>query len=183
MDDDTHGRAVRINRDWDWEAEWRVRRRRNIPLFGIFLILLGLFLILNDYVTQAQVAISAFWVCLGVVLLVVWLRDGNHAALYLGAIMVALALSDLLTETNVVRGDGWGTLFLGIAAALIALIRVARGGGWGWQIVVAVPLILLGGAEVGSTYANADLNGLAVPILIILLGLIVISRSRPAAMH
>src|SRR5512142_2971532 len=164
MDDDTHGKAVRINDDWEWQAEWRGRRRPNIPLFGIFLILLGVFLILDEYVALAQVAGSVFFLCLGIVLLFVWLRDGNHAALYLGAIIVALSLASLLTETDVVRGDGWGTLFLGVAAVIVALTRAARGGGWGWQIVIAVPLLLLGGAEVGSTYSNADLNGLAVPI-------------------
>jgi len=50
---------------------------------------------------------SALFLALGIILLLIWLRDRSNLALYIGVFVTALALSDLL------NGAGWSTATVG----------------------------------------------------------------------
>ena len=84
----------------------------------------------------------------------------------------------MLASAHVIDGgEGWGTLFLGIAFLFIAGIRAAQRGGWGWQLVFGGLLVLIG----GSTMAR-HVDGLpghrqyAWPIVLIVAGLVLVMR-------
>ena len=166
-------RAVRID-SWGFETE----PRRGISMFGVFLIIFGLLLVAGTLFQAAQVGSSALFLALGIVLLLVWLRDRSQAALFVGIFVTALALSDLLTGLGVVKGDGWGTLFLGIGVLFAALVRFQARRSWGWVAVVGGLLCLWGGSEVASVYTGWDYGRLVGPVVVILIGVWLVTNTR-----
>ncbi|MGD0019451.1 MAG: hypothetical protein ABSD62_09390 [Candidatus Limnocylindrales bacterium] len=175
-DNDQPPRAVRID-SWGFETD-KPGGRSKVPLFGAFLIVFGLLLAAGQLFKVAQLGASALFLALGVILLFVWLRDHSDAALYVGVFVTALALADLLTGAAVLKGNGWGTLFLGIGVVAIAPIRARAGRNWGWPLVIGGLLCLWGGSEVATSYMNIDADRLVGPALLVLLGIWIVSRSR-----
>ncbi len=166
--------AVRLDQ-WGFDMG---RHQRRISMFGIFLIIFGLLLVAGSLFQQAQVGSSALFLALGIVLLLMWVRDRSDAALIVGVVVTGLALSDLLTGLGVVKGNGWGALLVGVGALIVAAIRASSRKSWGWAVVIGGLLCLWGGSEVASAYANYDLGRLVGPILLVILGLWIVSRSR-----
>lgn len=181
MRDDSRQRAVRID-NWGFSAEWE-ERRRGVPMLGLFLIVLGAVWGLGELVPQAHIGTSAFFLGVGIVFLVVWVKDHNHAALYLGVLLTALALSSVLSEAGQISGPGWGTLFLGVGLLWIAAMRAARGAGRGWQLLVGGAFTIWGAGEIAAHYLRVNTDGLGWPILLILLGLFIIGRTSPDWLH
>lgn len=171
-------KAVRID-SWGFEGSWGGSRRgRGVPLFGIFLIVLGLLLAGGQLFPQAQFTTSAFFLAVGIILVLVGVRDRNDLALYAGVFVGALALADLLSSSGVIQGQGWGKLFLGLGMMAIALIRSAAGRRLGWALVLGGLLALWGGSEVASANLSFSADRLIGPLLIVLLGVYIVSRSR-----
>jgi hypothetical protein len=113
------------------------------------------------------------------VLLFVGIRDRGDLALYAGAFVTALALSDLLNGLGLIHGAGWGTLFLGLGVMAIALVRSTAGRRWSWTLGIGALLALWGGSDVvASNINNFPTDRLIGPLLIVLLGLYVVTRSR-----
>ena len=99
-------------------------------------------------------------------------QPAGTSALYVGAIITALTLPDVLASANVIDGgEGWGTLFLGIAFLIIAAIRAVQRGGWGWQLVFGGLLVLTGSSTVARHVAGFPAIGqYAWPLALIALG-------------
>jgi hypothetical protein len=164
-DKDQPPKAVRIN-SWGFETD-TAGGRRSVPLFGIFLIVFGMLL-----------AAGQVFLALGIILLLIWLRDRSNLALYIGVFVTALALSDLLNGAGVVHGNGWGTLFLGVGVLLIALVRIRSGKSWAWAAILGALLCLSGGSGVATSYLNVDVDRLVWPVVLVLLGAWILFRSR-----
>jgi hypothetical protein len=169
-------KAVRID-SWGFDGNWP-GSRPGLPIIGIFLIILGLFLGAGQLFSQAQIGASAFFLALGLVLLIVGVRDRSDLALFAGVFVVALALSDLLHSLNAVHGSGWGPLFLGLGVMAIALIRSTAGRRWGWTLGIGVLLALWGGSDVAASYVDFPTDRLVGPLLIVLLGVYIVARGR-----
>jgi len=169
-------KAVRID-SWGFQTDSTAGRSR-IPLFGVFLIVFGVLLAAGQVLKFAQLGASALFLALGIVLLILWLRDHNDAALYFGLLVTALALSDLLSGAGVINGSGWGALFLGIGVLAIAPMRAREGRGWGWPLVLGGLLCLWGGSEVATNYMKIDADRLVGPALLVLLGIWIVTRNR-----
>jgi hypothetical protein len=171
-------KAVRID-SWGFEGSWGGNRRgRGVPLLGIFLIVLGLLLAGGQLFPQAKFTTSAFFLAVGIILAIVGIRDRSDLALYVGVFVGALALSDLLSSSGVIQGSGWGRLFLGLGLMAIALIRSAAGRRLGWGLVLGGLLALWGGSEIASTNLSFSPDRLIGPLLLVLLGVYIVSRSR-----
>jgi hypothetical protein len=166
--------AVRID-SFGFEID---QPRRGFSMLGLFLIVFGLLLAAGSLFQAAQLGANALFLALGLVLLLVWLRDHSETALVLGLIVTALAMSDLLTGIGVLKGDGWGTTFLGIGALLLAFIRARTGRSWAWAVILGGLLLLWGGSEVVATYSSVSLGRLVGPLLLVLIGLWLITRRR-----
>jgi hypothetical protein len=175
-DKDQPPKAVRIN-SWGFETD-TAGGRRSVPLFGIFLIVFGMLLAAGQVFKGAQLGASALFLALGIILLLIWLRDRSNLALYIGVFVTALALSDLLNGAGVVHGNGWGTLFLGVGVLLIALVRIRSGKGWAWAAIIGALLCLSGGSGVATSYLNVDVDRLVWPVVLVLLGAWILFRSR-----
>jgi hypothetical protein len=171
-------KAVRVD-SWSFDGSWPGARSR-VPLIGVFLIVLGLLLAAGQLFSEAQFGASAFFLAVGVVLVLVGFRDHSDLALYTGVFISALALSDLLSTVGVIHGGGWGTLFLGLGVMAIALIRSTTGRRWGWALGIGGLLALWGGSDVAAANLNFPTDRLIGPLLIVLLGLYVVTRSRGA---
>ena len=169
-------KAVRID-SWGFDME-KPGRRRTVPLLGVFLIVFGMLLAAGQVLKAAQLGASALFLALGIILLVIWLRDRSDTALYVGIFVTALALADLLSGAEVIHGSGWGTLFLGIGLVAVAPIRAREHRNWGWPLILGGLLSLWGVSVIATSYLNVDADRFVGPALLILLGIWIVTRNR-----
>jgi hypothetical protein len=171
--EDEHGQVHVMTWGWGRDAD----ERPGLPWIGIFLLIFGGLLLLQQLAPEVQAAGSLIVLALGAAFLVSWVTNRRSSALYVGAVLTALGLAAALSDAGYIAGEGWGTLFLGIAFVLIALIRAAQRGGWGWQAIVGGLLVVLGGSTVASHTAGlADVSRFIWPVLILLLGVVLLVR-------
>jgi hypothetical protein len=175
---DPHG-VVRVN-NWTYEGGWPPKRRSGISSLGLFLIVVGVLLAAGDFFPEARIGASAFFMGVGVVLIVIGMRDHNSLALYAGVFVTAIALANLVTGTGSVQGPGWGILFVGIGFVAVALIRSSAGKRWSWLLGLSLVLVLWGGAEIAASNWKLSSDRIFVPVLIVLLGLFFVTRSMRA---
>lgn len=158
---------------WEWTDIGGPRRGSRVPWFGIFLVVFGGLLLVQQALPGFREAGSVLFVAVGVAFLVSWAVNRGMGSLYLGSIITALAAPGLLEAAGVVGGPGVGTLSLGVAFLFIALVRAASRGGWGWQAGLGVILVAIG----ASSMAIPGFSDLVWPVLLLVLGVIVLVAS------
>jgi hypothetical protein len=166
--------------DGPWSWGHAVDDRPRLPWFGVFLVLFGGLLLVEQVVPDGRAIGSGLVVAVGLALLIAWIVNRNLWQLYAGAILTAVSLPSLLQDLNLIRGgQGWGTLFLGIAFLAIALIRAGARGGAGWQLILGAVLAFIGGIQVAEREIPnfPSLERLVWPALILVVGLLIILRS------
>ena len=157
-------------------------KRGGFPTLGVFLIVFGLLLVAGQFLTIAEAGIAAFFLAIGVVLILSGVRERSDFALFLGVFIAGLALSDFLTAANVIHKNdsGWGALFVGIGWVLAALWRFQWGRRLGAAFFFGVVFALWGAFQVAQTQLDFPTDKLVGPVLIVLLGVwIVARRLRP----
>ncbi len=154
---------------WEWGPD--DARRPGLPWVGIFLLVFGGLLLLQQLYPEARSAGSLVVLAVGLAFLIKWAIDRGTASLYAGAIITALAAPGVLNAAGVDL-DGLGTFCFGVAFLFIALVRFATGGGWGWQLWFGGLLAILGGVNMTSAAAG----GLIVPVALIVLGVVLLTR-------
>jgi hypothetical protein len=154
---------------WEWGPEGS--RRPGLPWVGIFLLVFGGLLLVQQVYPEFESVSSAFVLAIGLAFLVKWAIDRGTGSLYAGAIITALAAPGVLNALGI-EADGLGTFSLGVAFMFIAAVRAASGGGWGWQVWFGGLLALVGLVAISSpTGAN-----LIVPVLLVTLGAAMLLR-------
>jgi hypothetical protein len=155
---------------WEWGRE--EDRRPRLPWVGIFLIVYGALLLVDrltpNYLAQANLLVLAA----GLAFIILWLLRRGTFSLYAGAFLTASSVPGLIKGVGYDVGTGLGTLSYGVAFLFIALVRASRGGGIGWQAVLGVVLVALGGSEL----ALPDAASLVLPIALLAFGLILLTR-------
>jgi hypothetical protein len=112
----------------------------------------------------------------GLASLAAWLLRRNTIALYAGAFLTAVALPGTIEALGQPLGDGWGTLFFGLAFWLVAAVRASQGGGYGWQALYGAILVLIGGSEI----VRPELAAVALPLILVAIGVLLLVRGgRP----
>lgn len=154
---------------WEWGPE--DTRRPGLPWIGIFLLVFGGLLLVQQVFPDFESLGSGLVLAIGLAFLVKWAVDRGTGSLYAGAIITALAAPGLLNAAGV-QANGLGTFSFGVAFLFIAAVRAASGGGWGWQLWFGGLLALVGGVSVGSPAAS----GLIVPLLLVALGAALLLR-------
>jgi hypothetical protein len=154
--------------------------RRGVPLFGIFLIVLGVLLAAGQFFGVAAVGASAFFLALGVILLASGIRDHSDLALYAGLFVSSNAVAGLLTGLGVAHGSGWGTLLFGVSLVALALLRMRAGRRPLATLAFGLLFVLWGGLGVLAASLNVGLDRFIGPVLIVLLGLWLVSRAGRA---
>jgi hypothetical protein len=168
---------------WGWSE---FTDRPHLSWFGVFLVILGALLLLEQLVPGTRALGSGLVVAIGVALLVAWGVNRHAWQLYGGAIITAISLPSLLQDLNVISdSSGWGTLFLGIAFLFIGLVRAGTRGGVGWQFVVGGVLALIGGSQVAQQEIPnfPSLDRLFWPAIIVIVGIAVVLRGMGPRRH
>jgi hypothetical protein len=179
MDDDRYPASPGHVRTYTWRWGPDEERRPGLPWIGIFLVVFGGLLLVQQAMPESRGSASLIVLAAGIASLIAWAIRRGTVALYAGAFLTALALPgayEALTSTDI--GPGWGTVAFGLAFLLVALIRVTRGGGWGWQAFWGGILVLVGGSQV----AKPEVANLVWPLLVVVVGLVVLAGGlrRPA---
>jgi hypothetical protein len=152
---------------WEWGPDQA--RRPGMPWIGIFLLVFGGLLVLQQLYPQAQSVGSVLVLAIGLAFLIRWAMTRGTGSLYAGAIITALAVPSALTNAGLGR-EGVGTLALGVAFLFIALIRAMSGGGIGWQAWIGGLLAVIGGVSV----VQPQVGGLLVPVALVVLGVLLL---------
>lgn len=155
---------------WQWGPD--EQRRPGLPWIGIFLVLFGGLLILENSLPEYRDLGNVAVLAAGVASLLAWAIRRGSAALYFGAFLTAAALPGTLQGLGYELGSGWGTLFFGVALLAIALVRAAGRGGWGWQAIGGGALVLLASSEI----AIPEVGDLVLPALLVVLGILLLTR-------
>jgi hypothetical protein len=159
---------------WQWGRDQD--RQPELPWIGIFLVVLGGLLLLDralpEYVALGNVVVLAA----GLAFLLLWTVRRGTFPLYAGAFLTAASIPGLLEGLGIFVGEGVGTLCYGIAFLFIAAVRMSRGGGIGWQALIGVLLAALGASQL----ALPDAASLVFPALLVVLGIILLTRGREA---
>ena len=155
---------------WRWGPD--SERRPGLPWIGVFLVVFGGLLLveraLPDYRTLGNVVVLAA----GLASLVAWAVGRGTGALYAGAFLTAAALPGTIEGLGYPLSDGWGTFFFGLAFLFVAAVRAWRGGGWGWQALFGAILVVVG----ASRFAVPDVAAVALPAILVALGLLLLVR-------
>lgn len=157
---------------WEWGRE--EDRRPQLPWIGIFLVIFGGLLLIDRQIPQFLAAGNLLVLAAGLAFLVVWLLRRGTFALYAGAFLTASAIPGLVKSIGYNAPDGLGTLCFGIALVFIAFVRLSRGGGIGWQAILGGILVALGGSQL----ALPDLASVLLPVALVVLGLVLLTRRR-----
>jgi hypothetical protein len=163
-------------RSYTWEWGRDAERQPQLPWIGIFLVVLGglLFIdrLLPAYVSLGNVLVLAA----GLAFLLLWVARRGTFALYAGAFLTAAAAPRLIESVTNATYPGLGNLCYGIAFLFIAAVRGSRGGGIGWQALIGALLTALGVSQL----AIPDATSLVLPVLLVVFGLILVTRDRSA---
>ncbi|HEX7951429.1 MAG TPA: hypothetical protein VF494_13845 [Candidatus Limnocylindrales bacterium] len=154
---------------WEWGPEGA--RRPGLPWIGIFLLVFGGLLLVQQAYPELESAGSVVVLAIGLAFLVKWAIDRGGGSLYAGAIITALAAPGLI-EAAGFHANGLGAFSFGVAFLFIAAVRAASGGGWGWQLWFGGLLALVGGASITSSTAG----DVVFPLLLVALGAALLLR-------
>jgi hypothetical protein len=157
---------------WDWgTGRWGSdqERRPGLPWIGIFLLVFGGLLIVQQLYPESQALGSLLVLAVGLAFLIRWAVTRGTGSLYAGAIITALAIPPALTNDGLSR-EGLGTLSLGVAFLFIALVRLTGGGGLGWQAWFGGLLTLIGAVNL----LQPQVGGLIVPVALVVVGVILV---------
>jgi hypothetical protein len=162
--------------EWRWGPD--EGRRPGLPWIGIFLVVFGGLLLLQQALPEYRGLGNVVILAAGIASLVAWAIRRGTVALYAGAFLTALAAPGTYeAATGTDLGPGWGTLCFGLAFLFIAAVRAVQGGGWGWQLLWGGVLAGLGAVEI----AQPDVAGIALPLIIVAIGILLLVGSRNRA--
>ncbi len=162
--------------DWRWGPD--EERRPGLPWIGIFLVVFGGILLVEQALPAYRELGNAALLAAGLASLVAWVLRRGTIALYAGAFLTALALPGTIEGLQGRDlGPGWGTFSFGLAFLLIAAIRAWRGGGIGWQAYYGGILVLIGGSQI----AKPELAAVAWPLLLVVVGALLLLRGSGRA--
>ena len=157
---------------WEWGRE--DDRRPRLPWIGVFLVIFGGLLLIDRQLPAALLVSNLVVLAAGLAFLILWMLRRGTFALYAGAFLTASAIPGLVEGIGYNSPDGLGTLSYGVALLFIALVRFRREGGVGWQALLGAVLVALGGSQL----ALPDLAELLLPIALVVLGLVLLTRNR-----
>jgi hypothetical protein len=162
-------------RSWTWDDQ---DVRRGLPRIGVFLVVFGGILLIGQAYPGAHILGSALTTALGVALLASW-ATGRGWGLYPGLLITAYSLPGLLVDLSLVpAGGGYGTFLFGVGLLGVAAMRFGARRTWGWQLLVGAILGLAGGSEIAARLWTGfpGLGDLLGPLVLVLLGLVILSR-------
>lgn len=170
---DSHGRppgeppSTRVY-SWEWGPDGG--RQPGLPWVGIFLLVFGALLLIQQLLPDSRGIGSLIVLAIGLAFLVKWALDRGTGSLYAGAIITALAVPGIVEGALNREIDGLGTFALGLGFLFIAAVRAATRGGMGWQAWFGGLLVITGLAGM----ITPDVGGLLLPALLVVVGILLL---------
>ena len=159
----------------EWQTfEWSPRR--HIPILGIFLLLLGLALLV-DQLTPISLSAIFLGVLAGLFAAAAILWRARWAVTP-AILLVALFVPDVLGDLGVISGDGWTSVALALGFGLIWLIGRSQGRRRRWPLLLAVVFGLIGVTQLSDQVPWLPDLDVFWPLLFIGVGLVIVLDAR-----
>jgi hypothetical protein len=150
---------------------------RSFPWLAVLLLVLGIGLLIELLIPDLSFG-SLIILAAGLAFGAAWLFGKAVGATMPALVLTGWGLAGVLTDLEVLTGDGWGTLFIGVAVLL----------GWGlgryqharreWALWLGVILGLIGLADVSDTLPFDVSLTVIIPLAMIGIGSYLVLRSR-----
>ncbi len=158
---------------WEWGRE--EDRRPRVSWVGLFILIAGALLLVQQLAPSYFVATNLAVLAAGLAFVITWLIQRGTFPLYAGVFLTASTIPSLVESAGYHLGQGFGTLCYGVALLFIALVRLNRRGGIGWQAIIGALLVALGGSQLVLPSAAS----LVLPVLLVVFGVVLLTRDRP----
>ena len=159
-------------RTWTWDSS-----RRSFPWLAVLLLLLGVGLLIELLIPELSFG-SLIILAAGGAFLLAWLAGRIIGATVPALVLIAWALSRMATELEVVSGDGWSTLAVGVALVLAWGLGRYQRARREWALWVGLVLGLIGLADVSDTLRFGLDFAIIIALATIALGIYLIWRNR-----
>lgn len=150
---------------------------RSFPWFAVLLLVLGIGLLIELAIPDLSFG-SLIILAAGLAFGAAWLFGKVVGATMPALVLTGWGLADVGSDLGILPGDGWGTLFIGLAFLI----------GWGlsryqdtrreWALWLGAILAIIGLADVSDALPFDLSLTVIIPLAIIGLGLYLILRSR-----
>jgi hypothetical protein len=150
---------------------------RSFPWLAVLLLVLGIGLLIELLIPDPRFG-SLILLAAGLAFGAAWLFGKVVGATMPALVLTGWGLADVLTDLEVVTGDGWGTLFIGVAFLI----------GWGlgryqhvrreWALWIGSILGLIGLADVSDTLPFDVSLTVIIPLAMIGIGAYLVLRGR-----
>ena len=152
---------------------------RTVVWIGVGFVVVGVYLLLTLFIPDLGLLGSVVILVVGVSLLAGYFtaRRGGWA-LYIGAILTAVGVGQLVNAAAFLPRHGPTAIAIGIAFFGISWVRRSAGRGGGWEFRVGIVALAYGVLElaVGLLPGSPGLLDLLLPILLLVIGALVVSR-------
>lgn len=159
-------------RAWTWSSAGR-----SFPWFAVLLVLLGVGLLIELLVPELSFG-SLVILAVGGAFALAWLVGKMVGATVPALVLIAWASSRMAGELEILTGDGWSTLFVGVALLIgwgLARFQRARRG---WALWIGAILTLIGLADVSDALPFSVDIAIVIPLAIMAIGVYLIYRNR-----
>jgi hypothetical protein len=162
---------------WSWTGGRR-DGQTGVSWLGVLLVLLGVAFLINQVNRQISFT-SMFLLALGLAFGAAWLVGGWRSATVPALVLLALGISRLASDLNVVTGSGWTPLALGIAFLIAWAVSPFQKTRRNWALWFGLILGIYGFAQVSSVLVPGlpDLPWLW-PAVLIGIGVLLLFRRR-----
>jgi hypothetical protein len=162
------------DQDWNWTD------RRRIPWLGIFLVMLGAALLIQQLDPRISFG-SLLLLALGLAFGAAWLVGRSRWAALPGLILLALAGARLGSELRLLVGDGWTPLLLGAALLIAWGIGRLQGARREWALWIGLLLALVGLAQISDQLPDLlDVGPLWALVILVAGILLILGRRLPS---
>jgi hypothetical protein len=149
---------------------------QSFPWFAVLLVVLGIGLLIELLIPDLSFG-SLIILAAGIAFAVAWLYGRIVGATMPALILIAWGLASVGRDFGILTGDGWNTLFIGVAFilgwALGPVQRVRRQ----WALVVGLVLGVIGLADVSDALPFDVSIAVVIPLAMIAIGAYVVWRS------
>ncbi|HEY8168107.1 MAG: hypothetical protein ACHQ02_06380 [Candidatus Limnocylindrales bacterium] len=158
------------------DQAFRWSTRRQVPILGIALLVLGLALLLDQLtpISFSAIVLGA----LAAVFAAAWIIWRARWAVTPTIVLTALFVPDLLADLGVLSGDGWTSISLAIAFGLVWLIGRSQGRRRRWPLWLAIGFGLIGVTQISDQVPWLPDLDVVWPIVFILVGAAIVFDAR-----
>lgn len=153
---------------------------RSFPWFAVLLLVLGMGLLIEIFIPDLSIG-SLFILAAGIAFGVAWLWGHGVGATMPALVLTAWGLASIGRDFEVLTGDGWNTLFIGLAFLI----------GWGlgrfqhvrreYALWMGAVLGVIGLADVSDTLPFDVSFAVVIPLAMIAIGIYMVYQSRVLA--